>query len=341
MGFSEDRARGQYGPRYVITADNPYVLWDAVEDWKRVTQQAGKLPLDTFHAPRVNLDQLLDAGATIPMFGEQRLVLIHDVNKIPTPQHERLMKILATFGDTTRVLMTATSLDKRKKLTKFLMKWADTEEFPRIYADRLPGWAQRIAGDLDCQLSPQAANLLANTYGDDLFAMRQTIERTALFVNEKRRIELADIQAGLSGDGQHTVFLLLETVSQPDLQRSLQVVRSLFAGNEVPEMWLATLASLLQRLLKLAEINEPNDNQAARLTGIHPRFIGQARRQLTHFGRAGLVSALYSCFETEWAIKTSRFTAEVGWELLVYRLCSKRALTGPPLLDLENPHFAE
>ncbi|GAB4319807.1 MAG: DNA polymerase III subunit delta [Candidatus Zixiibacteriota bacterium] len=341
MGFSEDRARGRYGPRYVIVAENPYVLWDAVDDWKRVMQREGRSAIDIFHAPRVDFDQLLDTGATIPMFGEQRLVLIHDINKIPTLQQERLTKILATFGDTTRVLMTATSLDKRTKFAKFLMSWAEVEEFPRIFPDRLPGWAQRIAGDLGCRLSPQAATLLADTYGDDLFAVRQTIERTALFVHEKRRIELADIELGLSGDGQHTVFLLLDTVAEPNLARSLHVVRSLFSSGEQPVVWLSALASLLQRLVKLAELNEPNDNQAARLTGIRPFFLAKARRQVEYFGHRGLAAALYACFETEWAIKTSRLSPHVGWELLVYRLCSKRALVGPPLFDLENSQFAE
>lgn len=341
MGFSEDRASGRYGPRYVLVAENPYLLWDAVEDWKRLNRRVGQLPLDSFHAPKIDIDRLLDVGATIPMFGEQRLVLIHDINKVPAPQQEKLMRALKVFGESTRVVATASGLDKRLKFTKFLLSWADVEEFPRIYTDRLPGWAQRIAADLGWQLAPNAAGLLASTLGDDLFAVRQTIERTTLYIGQKRRIELADIEAGLTGDGQHSVFLLLDAVSEPNLERSIRIVRSLFAGTDRPELWLGALTTLLQRLLKLSEINEPNDFQASRQTGIHPKFIGQARRQVAYFGQRGLTAALYGCFETEWGVKTSRFTPRLGWELLTYRLCTKKVLLRGPLLSLENPHFEE
>ena len=36
MGFSEDRAQGRFKERYFLLAANPYLLWDAVENWKAV-----------------------------------------------------------------------------------------------------------------------------------------------------------------------------------------------------------------------------------------------------------------------------------------------------------------
>lgn len=341
MGFSEDRATGRFGPRYVLVAENPYLIWDAIEDWKRAWRHAGRIPLDVFRPPKLDCDRLLDVGATIPMFDEVRLVVVHDVNKVPEPQHRRLVNALSSFGDTTKVVVTAAGFDKRKKLYKSLRQWGDWEEFPRIYDNQLPGWAKRIAADFGWQLSPAAAAHLATTFGDDLFAVRQTIERATLFIGDRRRIEEADIETVLAGEGTHTVFLLLNAVGDGDLARALAIVRSLFAGQDQPQMWLGALSSLLQRLLRLAELAEPNDVAAARQTRIHPRFISQSRRQVEYFRPHGLAAAILACFETEWAIKTSQVSPRLGWELLVYRLCSRRVLNGPPLFDLENPEIGE
>ena len=192
MGFSEDRAQGRFGERYFLLAANPYLIWDAVENWKAVWQKPENAPVDIFRAPRIDFDRLLDIGATIPMFAQTRLVVISDANKIGDSQAQRFLKILGQFGPTTKVLVTATEFDKRTRVFKGLSSWGAFEEFPPIYADRLPGWAKRIAGEFGWNLSPAAAELLASTYGDDLFAVRQTIERTTLFIVTPRRIEIRD-----------------------------------------------------------------------------------------------------------------------------------------------------
>ncbi len=341
MGFSEDRAQGRFGERYLLYAANSYLLWDAVENWKATWQKQGKIPIESFQAPKIDLDRLLDIGATIPMFAETRLVVIRDVNRVTDTQVDRLVKVLSQFGPTTKTLVTASEIDKRKKWFKGLCAWGPFEEFPPIYPDKLPGWAQRIAGEFGWRLAPAAADLLASTYGDDLFAVRQTIERATLFVSTPRRIEVADIEPMLVGEGMHSVFLLLDAAAEPDLARSLAIIRGLFAGDDYPATWLSGLASLLTRLLKLLELNEPNDVTAAQLTGIKPFFIKKSRIQAKHFGRDGLVNGIRACFETECAIKTSRVTESTAWELLAWRLCTKTPMASFSLADLESSDFGE
>ncbi len=317
------------------------MLWDAVEDWKSAWQQGGRIPVDTFRPPRIDFDRLLDIGATIPMFGESRLVVVHDVNQVAATQQERLVKTLSNFGDSTNVVLTATGFDKRTKLFKALCNWGSFEEFPRIYDNQIPSWAKRLAGEFGWQLSQDAADLLSSAFGSDLFAVRQTIERATLYIDKIRRIELTDIEIVMSGEGTHTVFLLLDAAAESDLGRALTIVRSLFASQDYPEVWLSALSSLFHRLLKLLELNDPNDVNVGRQMGMHPRFVARIRQQADHFKARGLTAAILACFETEWAIKTSRLTPRLGWELLAYRLCRLRVLAGTPLFDLENPKFGE
>jgi len=336
MGFSEDRASGKFGPRYFLTAANPYVLWDATEEWKRRWQAKGRMPLDTFRAPRIDYDRLLDVGSTISMFGEERLLIIHDAGKVPQPQQDRMISILKRFSDSTKILLTATDFDKRRKYYKFVSEWAVMEEFPKIYESQLPGWVVRIAGDFGWTISPAASQLLVQCCGDDLFEARQTIERITLQVPKPRRIEVSDIEAALSGAGSHSVFLLLEAVTKPDLRRALEIVRSLFASDEYPEVWLSALGTLLQRLLIINELGSASPSEVLQKTGLKPKMAEAARHQAAYFKVPGLVAAIYACFETDWAIKTSRVSPLMGWELLVYRLCSREALLDKPLFSLES-----
>jgi DNA polymerase III delta subunit len=135
--------------------------------------------------------------------------------------------------------------------------------------------------------------------------------------------------------------LLLDAAAESDLARALAIIRSLFASQDHPEMWLSALSSLFQRLLKLLELNEPNDFNAARQMRVKPGFVPILRRQAAHFKAQGLTAAILACFETEWAIKTSQFPRRLCWDLLAYRLCVPRILSGPPIFDLEYPKIGE
>jgi DNA polymerase-3 subunit delta len=336
MGFSEDRASGKFGPRYLLTAENPYVLWDATEDWKRRWQARGQMPLDVFRAPRIDFDRLLDVGSTISMFGEERLLIIHDAGKVPQPQQERMISVLKRFSDSTKILLTAMEFDKRRKYYKFVSEWAVLEEFPKIYENQIPGWVVRIADDFGWTISQAAAQFLGECCGEDLFEARQTIERITLQVGRPRRIEVSDVETALSGTGSHSVFLLLEAVTKPDLRRALEIVRSLFAGDEYPEMWLGALGTLLQRMLAINELGHASPAEIMQKTGVKPKMAEVARRQAAYFKAQGIVAAIYACFETDWAIKTSRVTPLMGWELLVYRLCNRQTLLDKPLFTLES-----
>ena len=125
------------------------------------------------------------------------------------------------------------------------------------------------------------------------------------------------------------------------LGKALTIVRSLFASQDYPEVWLSALSSLFNRFLRLLELNDPNDVSVGRQMGMHPRFVARVRRQANHFKVRGLTAAILACFETEWAIKTSQVSPRLGWELLAYRLCRMRVLAGPPIFDLENPKLGE
>ena len=77
MGFSEDRARSQYGDIYLLIAENPYILWDAAEQWKahwravdKETAAAGAevCSVDVLYGSDLTLDHLSMLVTAVPMF---------------------------------------------------------------------------------------------------------------------------------------------------------------------------------------------------------------------------------------------------------------------------------
>jgi|CXWL01.1.fsa_nt_gi DNA polymerase-3 subunit delta len=339
MGFSEDRARGQFGPLYVLVSENPYVLWEATEHWKGVCRKAlgaEGAPVKVFTAPQIDYDRLLEIGTTVPMFETASIVVIAQLERVPEAKYETLSRTLKSFPSTARVLVTGEKVDMRKTFYKTLAGLGPVEVFPRIYPEQVSGWVRRIAADFDWALSPQAVDLLSTVHGTDLFGIRQSIERATLYIGRRRRIEVNDIETVLSGEGEHDVYQLIDAASRGDLATALGMARSLLVGGDKIVFWLSAMTSQCQRLLQLSEFGEISDAEAGKRLQTHPFLVSKLRPQLAGFGPSGLVRTLEAIFQTDCAMKTSLIQPALAWELLVWRIAHKRRSASIPLFELES-----
>ncbi len=348
MAFSEDRAQGKFGPYYLLVAENPYVLWDAVEQWKSVwKEKAGaSIRVQSFTAPQIDFDQLLGAGATLPMFETIQPIVVHDVDRLTGKKLDEFLRIVKQSSSSTKWLLTSEAMDKRTASYKALAALGPVEAFPRIYAEKLGGWVQRIAGDLDATLSPPAAELIVSVHGSDLFGVRQTIERAVLFIGRKRRIELADAEAVMAGEGEYDVFQLLEAASGENFARSLAIARSLAAsmqsGSEI-SFWLGMIHGQCLRFLQFLEYSGKSNEQIGQMQRppLHPYVVEKLRTQAAGFGEDRLLNALNAAFETDWAIKTSTLPPQMAWELFVWRISRGMKRGSASFFSLESPRVRE
>ncbi|MBI3872738.1 MAG: DNA polymerase III subunit delta [candidate division Zixibacteria bacterium] len=341
MGFSEDRATGKFGPFYLLTAENPYVLWDAVESWKNVSRTSAGASRRTFTAPHIDFERLSDLGTTLPMFETLQLVHVANVDRVPSARQTEFVEILRRFGATNRVLLTAEAIDRRTTFFKALSALGLNEAFPRIYPENLPGWVMRIAGEFDWALSPDAVDLLVGVHGSDLFEVRQTIERATLFIGARRRIEKSDVERVIAGQGEHDVFQLVEALAREDTVQALAIVRSLQAVAIPASFWLRSLTTSCIRLIRLCGFKDKPDTEIGRELGMHPWLVGKLRPQAMALGVNGLTQAIAAIFEADWAIKTSTMTDRLAAELLVWRLASRRRRIAPNWFDLGFPTTRE
>lgn len=348
MGFSEDRAQGKFGPFYLLVAENPYVLWDAAEHWKTVwKRQAGDaVRVQTFTAPQIDFDQLLGAGATMPMFETIQPVLIRDIDRLSGKKLDEFLRILGQSSGSTKWLLTSESIDKRTTLFKALAGLGPVEVFPRIYSDKIGGWIQRIAGDFDAMLSIGAVEMIASVHGSDLFGARQTIERAALFIGRKRRIEAADVEIVMAGEGEYDVFQLLEAASTCNFERALAIARSLEASTKSSSditFWLGMIHGQCLTYLQVLAWSDKTNEQIGQMLKPprHPFLVGKLRAQANGFGESGLLEGITAAFESDWAIKTSTLSPQMAWELLVWRISQDRNRQFAKLLDLESLRVRE
>jgi DNA polymerase III delta subunit len=172
----------------------------------------------------------------------------------------------------------------------------------------------------------------------DLFGVRQTLERAKLFVGEKRRFEVKDIETVSAGTGSHNVFNLLDAIAASDLRKSLATVTDLFSTGDKTPMWLSAIFTHYAQLFEAHGLPaEISDHEAAAQLGTKPYFVKKRKQEAGLYGAVALEHALNAAYETECLIRTSRMPPRLAFELLVYRLCRRRHLKQNTWIDLESP----
>ncbi len=325
MGLTEDIATGKCGSFYLVTSEEEYLRVDAVRRWLAALNKRESHAVHRFRPPRWDLAELENILMTVPMFGDAIAVIIDDVERTHASRQERLISLLSRRGPHISVILTAATIDKRRKFYKGLAKLGSVESFAKIYPEKRPGWVHRIAGDLGWTISGEASVAVAELVGEDLMAYEAELKKIMLYIGNKRRIEKADIDLVLFADSRFGDFAIADAVGKKDLARALRVMRQTYSGSGSSSGWMPLLAGTLFRFLRIKAMDKgASDQGIAADLGLNPYVVKLLRPQVARFSREQLLGGLQLLYSVEKDIKTSVMSARTAAEIFLIRLlCNK------------------
>jgi len=185
------------------------------------------------------LGKLREALNTLPFFGSGKAVWLRDCNflgeertassQAVTEALGELANELKTFAwQNVRLLISAGKVDKRKVFYKALEKIGTVESFSawsqddKDWADRAEMAAQEALHKRQKEISDAALGELVNRAGLNARQLENEIEKLALFVGERKKIELADVTAICSRNKTAKAFALGDALGDRDLPRLLK-----------------------------------------------------------------------------------------------------------------------
>jgi DNA polymerase III, delta subunit len=135
-------------------------------------------------------------GGTPSLFAAQNLVVLRSVERLKAAERERLAAE-AELRDATQPLVVCAHgrVDMTQKFFALCAKKGFVAEFRPPFANRMPGWAQRLARERGARLSEEAAQLLADLVGPDLLALAGEIDKLVAFVFPGTDIDAAAVTA--------------------------------------------------------------------------------------------------------------------------------------------------
>ncbi len=263
------------------------VLLDAL-----VPEADREFGLTVFGDERVPVATAVSAARSVGMFAERRVVLVRDAALLEG-EPDALLEFGAKPPSEGYLLLRAPALDLRRKLHKALesagtaLRFDPPGDDPRAWVRAL----QSVARDKRLALDPDAAMLLAQVCGADLYRVDSELEKIALLLGggagdggaaDAGRVGVEIVRESIAGSGLMSGWEVADAVLARDRRKALAAARRLAESDE-PIRVVGGLAyrarTMIQGKALLESGMSPGDVvQAVRAWAYRDAFLDGLRR---------------------------------------------------------------
>ncbi len=183
--------------------------------------------------------KLREALQTLPFFGSGKVVWLQNCNflgderaataQAVTEALAELAQELKEFAwQNVRLLISAGKVDKRKVFYKTLDKIGTVESFAgwsvddRDWADQAEAWARKAIRARQKEISDEALAELISRVGPNARQLDNEVEKVALYVGDRKEIEVEDVAAICTRNKTARAFALGDALGDRDLPRLLR-----------------------------------------------------------------------------------------------------------------------
>lgn len=270
----------------------------------------GEFNLESF-TETPNSKTILATAQTLPLFGEKRLIVIHDYfgTQSKEDQEELITKFANIPESTILVFFETKALDKRLKSTKALLKAATNKEFPALNKNNLPEWIKSEVSKHEQSISYTLAMELSHQFSEHPDLVPQEINKLCTFASNSE-INKEAIKAVNCLPHNDSVFDLTDALASNNNQHKLRTLSHLYQQGEDLVRLLYLLTSQI-RLLIITHLTKGNFSEVKALK-IHPYVQKKLKQKVRNLSLKKLYELYRQLYEIDLAIKTGKIRTSKG-----------------------------
>jgi DNA polymerase III subunit delta len=245
-----------------------------------------------------------------------------DVRKMEMPDKERYQRIRETMG-----------------------QYCGIVELARVEEGEAVRWIADYCTGRDVKIEADGARELVDALGGDMMMISNELEKLILYVGEKKRITLGDVETMVLAAKQRSLYELTDAISSKDRVRALEVLDAILMSGEGEEAAIGhvyMLAKTFRQMLVILERNVRDQRMlwAALWQGFRvPPFaaddiIKQARR---YKNRRELTRAIRLVAKADLALRSNPVSKRMVLERLVMDLTTEPKLETPGWMQEQLP----
>jgi DNA polymerase-3 subunit delta len=276
----------------------------------------------------------LDEAATIPMFGEWKVMYVRDTIALErnfARIKDRLEQYLGRPCSETILIFDADSWEGRSKLKALLSKKTAIVEFNPLSEREIPSWIVSHLRTYQFQIESAAVESLSERIGPDLQKIASELEKLMLLRQSENKIRLVDVEGTVGFSPTATVWEWMEAILDQDVQQADNRMNQLLEREESAIYCVVVLARTFEKMILTKEMVQERVPQATIAQKINKPvfYLKKYLDQVARFTMSDLVKGMRVLYLTDRALKTSLAGEQTVMQLMTAQLCNLKAPAVP------------
>jgi len=221
--------------------------------------------------------------------------------------------------------------DRYERIRETLGESCGIVELARVEESDAVRWVTDTAAAQGIKMETDAARELVDALGGDMMMIANELEKLALYVGEKKRITLGDVETMVLAAKQRSLYELTDAISAHDRAKALEVLDAILSSGDGDDAAIGHLYMLAKTFRQMLVISERNVRDSRALWQVLwqgfrvPPFaaddvIKQARR---YKSRRDLTRALRQIARADLALRSNPPSKRLVLENLVLSLTAE------------------
>ncbi|MCC5888926.1 MAG: DNA polymerase III subunit delta [Alkalibacterium sp.] len=280
------------------------------------------------------IDDVIHEAESFPFFGQQKLLFVHDSyifsgKKAPagiTHNIEKLESYVSNPSDFSILIFIAPyeKLDKRKKITKTMMKSAETIEANPASGQETKKYIQDFFTNKGFKIDNESLELLLRLTDYNLSLAMREAEKLTTYLYGESVITGESVQKLVSKSLEQNIFDLNERLLNKNVKEAIELYQDLLTQKEDPIKILALMISQFRLLIQVKILKSKGYQQSdiASILKVHPYRVKLAGQKEKLFSQSALSQAHHLLITADYEVKTGKINPELQVELFIWQFAN-------------------
>ena len=224
----------------------------------------------------VSIEDIISNAKRYPMMSEKQVIIVKEAQDL-----SRVIEKLSVYAENpqpTTILVICykyKTLDKRKKLSKLIVKNGSLFESKKLYDNQVGGWIENELKQKGYKIEPKASQMLVDFLGKDLSKVNNELNKLVLILPVGKTISASDIEENIGISKDFNNFELQKAIGEKDVVKVNRIV-IYFTQNPKSNPLVLTISMLNNYFTKLLLYHGLKDKgriNASKVLRVNPFFI--------------------------------------------------------------------
>jgi len=234
--------------------------------------------------------------------------------------------------------MEMTDKERYERIRETLGEHLAIIEFARVEEGEAVKWLNEAASLHATKIDSDASRELVDSLGGDMMMISNELEKLLLYVGEKKRITLGDVETMVLAAKQRTLYELTDALSTHNRARALEILDAMLSTGDGDEAAIGHLYMLARTFRQMLVILERNVRDTRALYQVLwqgfriPPFAAEdvIRQSRRYQSRRELTRALRLIAKADAALRTNPVSKRFVLETLILDLAAEPKQLPPP-----------